>query len=133
MKKTTLFRVLTFVLMIGLLASCSKHTDKPANTGGGDNGGGTPPPTTQTYFVKASMDGAAFNYTGSVKTMRYVQDDGTHILRIQGIKGGGSTDEVDVIVLSAEDATTGNYTEGQHENYGIVGIYAPQNRANDDG
>ena len=137
MKKTTLFRVLTFVLFVGLLASCSKHSDKPANpgggnNGGGDNGGGTPPPTTETYYVKASTDGASLNYTGSVKAMRYVQDDGTHILRIQGIKSN-STDEMDVIVLSAADATAGNYTEGEHEDYAIVGIYAPQNRANDDG
>jgi hypothetical protein len=139
MKKTTLFRVLTFVLMIGLLASCSKHTDKPAgsgggNNGGGDNGGGNPPPpTTETYYVKANTDGATLKYTGTVKAMRYVQDNGNHVLRIQGIKGNGSTDEMEVIILSAEDATAGNYTEGEHETYGIFGIYAPQNRANDDG
>ena len=133
MKKTTLFRVLTFVLMIGLLASCSKGnkpTPPPIPTPGGGDGGGT---QTGSYYVKAKMDGAAFNYTGTVKASRYVQEDGTHILRIQGMKGGGSTDEVDVIVLSAQDATTGEYTEGEHETYGIVGIYAPQNRAGDEG
>ncbi|TKK66654.1 hypothetical protein FC093_16595 [Ilyomonas limi] len=134
MKKTTLFRVLTFVLLIGLLASCSKHTDKPANpgggnNGGGDNGGGTPPPT-ESYYVKTKMDGAALNYTGSVKAMRVV-DEGTHMLQIQGIKGGGSTDEVDLLVYSAEDATAGEYTEGEHDTYFILGVYAPQNRADD--
>jgi hypothetical protein len=136
MKKTTLFRVFTFILLIGLLASCSKHTDKPANPGGGnnggddDNGGGTP--QTESYYVKMKMDGAALSYTGSVKAIRDIEDDGTtHMLQIQGIKGGGSTDEVDLVVLSAADATTGDYTEGNHDTYAIFGVYAPQNRADD--
>jgi hypothetical protein len=141
MKKTTLFRVLTFILMIGLLASCSKHTDKPSNSGGdgnnggGNNGGGNNGGGGQTasYYVKAKMDGVTLNYAGTVKASRYVQDDGTHVLRIQGIKGNGSTDEMEVIILSAEDATTGQYTEGEHETYAIFGIYAPQNRADDNG
>jgi hypothetical protein len=135
MKKTTLFRLLTFVLLIGLLASCSK--DKPANPGGGNNGGGNngggenPPPPTG-YYVKVKMDGAALNYTGTVKATRNVEDD-THSLRIQGIKGDGSTDELDLFILGAEDATEGEYTEGQHETYGIFGLYAPQDRAGDEG
>ncbi len=141
MKKTTLFRVLTFILMIGFLASCSKHTDKPANSGGGDNngggnnGGGNNGGGGQTgsYYVKAKMDGTTLTYSGTVKASRYVQDDGTHVLRVQGIKGNGSTDEMDAIILSAADATIGQYTEGDHETYAIFGIYAPQNRADDNG
>jgi hypothetical protein len=141
MKKTTLFRVLTFILMIGLLASCSKHTDKPANTGGGDkngggnnggdnNGGGG---QTENYYVKAKMDGTSLNYSGTVKASRYIDEYNRHVLRVQGIKGNGSTDEMEVIILSAEDATVGQYTEGDHDNYAIYGIYAPQNRADDNG
>jgi len=142
MKKTTLFRVLTFVLMIGLLsASCSKHTDKPAPTGGGNNGGdngggnngGGGTPQTATYYVKTKMDGAAASFSGTVKALRAVDEDGTHILQIQGIKGNGSADEVDLLVYAAADVVTGDYTEGDHENYAIIGAYAPQNRADDDG
>ena len=141
MKKTTLFRVLTFILMIGLLASCSKHTDKPVNTGGGGNNGGGNGGggngggggQTESYYVKAKMDGATLSYSGTVKASRYIQDDGAHVLRVQGIKGNGSTDEMDIIILSAEDATAGQYTEGDHETYAIFGIYAPQNRADDNG
>src|SRR5690349_18639664 len=107
MKKTTLFRVLTFVLLIGLLASCSKHTDKPATPGGGTGGDGdgdggqNPPPVTETYYVKMKMDGTALNYSGSVKAMRGMGEDGTtHTLQIQGIDDG-SADEIDLMVLSA--------------------------------
>jgi len=139
MKKTTLFRVLTFVLLIGLLASCSKHVDKPTgggdgdNNGGDDNGGGGIPQT-ESYYVKMKMDGAALNYSGSVKAVRGLQNDGsTHTLQIQGIKGNGSSDEVDLIVLSAADATAGDYTEGDHDTYAIFGIYAPQDRTDDAG
>lgn len=138
MKKTTLFRVLTFVLLIGLLASCSKHTDKPANAGGGgnnggnNNGGGNPPPPTESYYVKMKMDGAALNYTGSVKAIR-TTDDGTHMLQIQGIKGGGSDDEIDLVIYSADAATPGNYTEGEQDTYFILGVYAPENRTDEFG
>jgi hypothetical protein len=134
MKKTTLFRVLSFVLLIGLLASCSKHTDKPVTPGGGtgdDDGDQNPPPVTETYYVKMKMDGTALDYNGSVKAMRGMGDDGTtHTLQIQGIKNG-SADEVDLMVLSAADATAGNYTEGKHDTYAIFGVYVPANRADD--
>lgn len=80
------------------------------------------------------MDGAAQNYTGSVQAVRGIDGDGTtHTLQIQGIKGGGSTDEIDLVIYSPVDATTGNYTEGDHETYAILGVYAPQNRTNDEG
>ena len=134
MKKTTLLRLFTFVLLVGLMASCSK--DKPSKPGNDDGGGddnNNPPPTTS-YYVKMKMDGAALNYSGSVKAIRSVQQDGTtHSLQIQGIKGNGSTDEIDLIVLGAEDADLGEYTEGQHDFYAIFGVYAPQNRADDAG
>jgi hypothetical protein len=130
MKKTTLFRILTFVFLIGLLASCSK--DKVNNPGGGENPGGENPPPPPAAYVKMKMDGAALNYTGSVKAFRS-EDDGTHMLQIQGIKGGGSTDEIDLVIYSASQATAGDYTEGEHDSYFILGVYAPQNRADDMG
>ncbi len=126
MKKTTLFRLLTFVLLLGLMASCKK--DKPEKP----DGGNPPPPPPANYYVKMKMDGTSLSYTGTVKAIRGIEEDGTtHTLQIQGIKGNGSTDEIDLVVLSVEDATTGDYTEGNYETYAIFGVYAPQNRADD--
>lgn len=72
MKKTTLFRVFSFVLLIGLMASCSKHTDKPVTPGGGtDDGGG---PQAENYYVKTKMDGQPANFSDTVKAMRSVDN-----------------------------------------------------------
>lgn len=134
MKKTTLFRLFTFGLLVCLMASCSKNTDKPANPGNGNgNGNGqNPPPTSATYYVKMKLDDVQQSYTATVKAIR-AEEDGTHMLQIQGIKGGGSTDEVDLLIFAPGAVGQGQYKEGDQADYFIMGVYAPQNRTDDMG
>lgn len=131
MKKTTLIRVFSFLLLLGMLASCQK--EKPANPGddNGNNGGGNPPPSAS-YYVKMKLDGTPQNFTSTVKATKNEEDD-AYILQIQAAKSSTSADEVHLFIFSANRIATGEFTEGEHDTYFIMGAYAPHDRSDDMG
>jgi hypothetical protein len=128
MKKTISTLMVALVLFTSALVSCSKTGDKPSTGGTGDTSvhyPPPPPPPVSSYYMKMKIDGVQENFT--IAQAAKQEDNGTFTLVVGGVKDSTSTEELDLVVSSSSTVGTGEYTEGQHDNYGIIALYAPAN------
>ncbi len=125
MKKTISTWMLALMLVTGAFVSCSKDGSKPVITpppgGGGDTS--TPPPV-NTYFLKMKIDGVQQNFTNNGAIIEST-DDG-YMLVIGGTKNESLSEEFDFVLTSLSPITAGEYVEGEHDNYFVWGLYAPE-------
>ncbi len=70
------------------------------------------------------------SFSTGVKALRTL-NDGTCLIQIQGIKSAASADEMDLLVYALNEISVGDYIEGDQAAYYILGVYAPQNRADE--
>ena len=126
MKKTISTWMLTLVLVTGAFVSCSKNGDKPVDPNPG--GGGRNPPPVSTYYMKMKIDGVQKNFP--IAGAATSQEDGQFALVIGAAKDTIS-DQAEaltfVIASNINAITADSYVEGTHDNYSLLGFYAPQN------
>lgn len=124
MKKTVSTWMLAVLLVATAFVSCSKDGSKPnpnPNPGGG--GGGENPPPTTTYSMTMKIDGVQKTFSSVTAA---VQDgDGGQILVVDGFTDASQSEINELILGQAGTLKAGEYVEGEHDDYGIAGIYKP--------
>ncbi len=109
--------ILTIAASVIAFASCSKKDSQPSTPGGVNNGGNA---------IAVKIDGTQKNFTNAKAQSE--EQDNVHQLIIAGSIGSEETGEVLGFTMVKDDGafTAGEYLEGEHEHYQIVGVYFPK-------